>query len=166
MSGPSLKRTKKDMVFVRNRLEVFDKMEQFAVLATQGIDVPYTSLVAFAITTDRKKLLFSTTKGTRKYKNILNSEHVAVLVDNRSSGNKALLETEAITVLGLARPVRRGRVWNEYAKVFLAKHPDFDSFLKTRTTALIAVDIIQCIHVGNFQVVTLWEPEPSPVSES
>ena len=154
LSGKSRKGT----ASVQDRLKVFDEVEHFAVLATQGIDVPYTSLVAFAITPDQKKILFSTTKKTRKYENILNSECVSLLVDNRSSGNKTLLETEAITILGLARPVRKGAARDECAGIFLTKHPDFEGFLNTPTTALIAVEITQCIHVGNFQVVTVWEP--------
>ena len=160
MSDRSREKIKKGSVSVQGRLKVFDEIEYFAVLATQGAESPYTSLVAFAVTPDQKKLLFFTTKKTRKYENILNSEHVSLLVDNRSSGNKALLETEAITILGLARPVRKGRAWDEYARILLKKHPDFESFLKLPTTALIAVEITQCIHVGNFQVVTVWEPTP------
>jgi heme iron utilization protein len=158
MSGRSREKSKKASVSVQGRLKVFDEIEYFAVLATQGAESPYTSLVAFAVTPDQKKLLFSTTRKTRKYENILNSEHVSLLVDNRSSGSKALLETEAITILGLARPVRKGPVWDECAMVFLVKHPDFESFLKLPTTALVAVEMTQCIHVGNFQVVTVWEP--------
>jgi heme iron utilization protein len=157
MSDPLPEENKKDAVSVQSRLKFLDQVEYFAVLATQGVNVPYTSLVAFAVTPDQKKLIFSTTRKTRKYENILNSEHVSLLVDNRSSGNKALLETEAITILGLARPVRKGHAWDECARVFLAKHPDFESFLKLPTTALVAVEITQCIHVGNFQVVTVWE---------
>jgi hypothetical protein len=158
MSSRSLEKSKEDSLFVQSRLKDFDEIEYFAVLATEGVGVPYTSLVAFAVTGDQKMLLFSTTRKTRKYKNILNSEHVSLLVDNRSSGNKALLETEAITIIGLARPLKRGPSRDEYARVFLAKHPDFESFLKLPTTALVAVEITQCIHVGNFQVVTVWEP--------
>jgi hypothetical protein len=160
MSDRLPEKIKRGSVSVQGRLKVFDELEYFAVLATQGANLPYTSLVAFAVMPDQKKLLFSTTRKTRKYENILHSEHVSLLVDNRSSGNKALLETEAITIVGLARPVRKGPVWDGCAKVFLAKHPDFESFLKTPTTALVAVEITECIHVGNFQVVTVWEPAP------
>jgi heme iron utilization protein len=160
MSDRLPEKIKRGSVSVQSRLKVFDEIEYFAVLATQGTNLPYTSLVAFAVTPDQRKLLFSTTRKTRKYENILNSQHVSLLIDNRSSGNKALLETEAITIVGLARSVRKGPAWDECAKVFLAKHPDFEGFLKTPTTALVAVEITQCIHVGNFQVVTVWEPAP------
>jgi hypothetical protein len=153
-------RVKKGSIAVQSRLKIFNEIEYFAVLATQGISIPYTSLVAFAMTPDLKRLIFSTTRETRKYKNILSSKHVSLLIDNRSSGNKALMETEAITILGLARPVRRGAFRDECVKVFLAKHPNFEDFMRAATTALVAVEITQCIHVGKFQVVTVWEPMP------
>ena len=41
--------------------------ELLAVLATKAPDYPYTNLVAFAATEDLKKLLFVTTRSTRKY---------------------------------------------------------------------------------------------------
>jgi heme iron utilization protein len=153
-------KVKKGSVSVQSRLKIFNEIEYFAVLATQGTNTPYTSLVAFVITPDLRRLIFSTTRGTRKYKNILNSERVSLLIDNRSGSNKALMETEAITILGFARPVRRSAFRDECAKIFLAKHPDFESFMRAPTTALIAVEITQCIHVGKFQVVTVWEPVP------
>lgn len=163
MSDQLPPRTKKGSESVQNKLKIFNETEYFAVLATQNNNVPYTSLVAYAITPDLKRLLFSTTKGTRKYKNMLSSERVSLLIDNRSSGNKALMETEAITILGLAHPARRGVAWDDYAKIFLAKHPDFEGFIKAPTTALIGVEITHCIHVGKFQVVSVWEPMPGGV---
>ena len=41
-----------------------------AVLATQGPQGPYGSLVAFAATMDLKYLLFATLRSTRKFKNL------------------------------------------------------------------------------------------------
>ncbi|MEI6153894.1 MAG: pyridoxamine 5'-phosphate oxidase family protein, partial [Deltaproteobacteria bacterium] len=73
----------KGSVSVPERLNELNRTEFFAVLATDSNGHPYTSLVAYAITPDLKKVLFATPKGTRKYKNILNSEHVALLIDNR-----------------------------------------------------------------------------------
>ena len=158
MSDQLPKKAKKGNAYVQKILNSFDENEHFAVLATQGADIPYTSLVAYAMAPDLKRLIFSTTRKTRKYKNILSSRHVSLLIDNRSSGNKALMETEAITILGLARPLRKGTSREECAKIFLAKHPNFDKFIKAPTTTLISVEISCCIHVGKFQVVSVWEP--------
>jgi len=147
----------KGSVSVPERLKEFNRTEFFAVLATDNNGHPYTSLVAYAITPDLKKVLFATPKGTRKYENILNSEHVALLIDNRRKSNKNLMGTEAVTITGIARPVRRGKVWEEYVQIFLKKHPDFEDFMVSASTAIIAVDVVQCVHAGKFQTVTVWD---------
>jgi heme iron utilization protein len=149
----------KGFISVPERLKEFNRTESFAVLATVDTDNgrPYTSLVAYAITDDLRRVLFTTPKGTRKYKNILNSEHVALLIDNRQKSNKNIMVTEAVTITGIARPVRRGKVREEYVQIFLKKHPDFEDFTRSATTAIIVLDIVQCIHVGKFQTVTVWD---------
>ncbi len=147
----------KGSVSVPERLNELNRTEFFAVLATDSNGHPYTSLVAYAITPDLKKVLFATPKGTRKYKNILNSEHVALLIDNRPKSNKKLMSTEAVTITGIARPVRRGKMREEYAQIFLKKHPDFEDFIKSAITAIVAVDVVQCVHVGKFQTITVWD---------
>ncbi|MCX5811339.1 MAG: pyridoxamine 5'-phosphate oxidase family protein [Proteobacteria bacterium] len=149
---------KKGSVSVVERLKFLDKVESFSILATQDTNTPYTSLVAYAITPDLKKLIFATTKDTHKYRNMINSKQVALLIDNRSSGNKNLIKLETLTCLGIARPVKRGNLWDEFARIFLNKHPDFEEFIKAPTTALMEVEIIRYIHVGEFQTVSTWEP--------
>jgi heme iron utilization protein len=147
----------KGAVSVLERLKAFDKKEYFGVLATDNNGKPYTSLIAYALSPDLNKIIFATPKGTSKYRNILHSTHIALLIDNRTQSEQNLLETEAITVIGTSKPVRRGKTWNEFAKVFLEKHPTFEPFLISSTTALIAIEIIRCIHVGRFQTISIWE---------
>jgi hypothetical protein len=67
------------------------------------------------------------------------------------------METEAITIIGTAKPVRKGKMRNEFAKIFLMKHPDFEEFINFPTTALMVVDISQCIHVNRFQTVSILD---------
>jgi len=150
-------RVQKGSVSVPDRVKRMNETEYFAVLATDDDGCPYTSLVAYAITPDLKNIIFTTPRGTRKYKNILNSEHVALLIDNRQKTHKNIMETEAVTATGIARPVRRGKTWELYARIFLKKHPEFDDFVRSATTAIIAVDVAQYVHVGRFQTVTLWD---------
>ena len=52
---------------VEGILDSLLRTELFAVLATKAPEYPYTNLVAFAATEDLKKLLFVTTRSTRKY---------------------------------------------------------------------------------------------------
>jgi nitroimidazol reductase NimA-like FMN-containing flavoprotein (pyridoxamine 5'-phosphate oxidase superfamily) len=150
--------TKKGSASVPERLKVFDKHERFAVLATDDNGRPYTSLVTYAVTPELNRIIFATPRGTQKYKNIMQSKNVALLIDNRTKkGKKTIMEAEAITIVGVARPLRRGKKWDEMAALFLKKHPGLEGFIRAETTALIIVDAIRCIHVGQFQTVSVWE---------
>lgn len=150
--------TKKGSVLVPERLKVFDKREHFAVLATDDNGRPYTSLVSYAVVPELNRIIFATPRGTQKYKNIMKSKNVALLIDNRTKkGKKTIMEAEAITIVGVARPLRRGKRWDEMATLFLKKHPGLEGFIRAETTALIIVDVLKCIHVGQFQTVTVWD---------
>ncbi len=149
--------TKNGFVAVPDRLKVLNENQKLGVLATNDNGQPYTSLISFAIAPDLKKVIFATPKDTRKYKNILNTKEVAILIDNRSSTQKKLLATEAVTIIGTARHVRRGKLRDELAAIYLKKHPDFEEFLQSDTTALMVVEATRCIHVGKFQTISVWD---------
>jgi heme iron utilization protein len=150
-------KTQKGAAAIPERLKVLNTQEYFAVLATDDGRRPYTSLVSFALTPDMKRIIFATPKKTRKYSNIIHSANVALLIDSRSKRKKSLMETEAITIIGMAKPVRKGKAWDEFAKIFLMKHPDLEEFINFSTTALMAVDIAQCVHVSRFQTVSVLD---------
>ncbi len=144
-------------VVVPDRLKLFDRSQYFAVLATQGGGQPYASLVSYALTPDMGTCIFATPRKTRKYRNILKEGRVALLIDDRPSDVKDILEAEAVTIIGEARPLRRGKTWDRLAQVYLRKHPDLEEFLRLPSTALVALTILQCIHVSRFQTVSLWD---------
>jgi hypothetical protein len=150
-------KTQKGAAAIPERMKALNAEEYFAVLATDDSHRPYTSLVAYALTPDTKKIIFATPKKTRKYTNIISSANVSLLIDNRSKRKKNLLATEAITIIGLAKPIRKGKAWDEFAKIFLMKHPDLEEFINFSTTALLAVDIAQCVHVSRFQTVSVLD---------
>ncbi|MGD9579511.1 MAG: pyridoxamine 5'-phosphate oxidase family protein [Syntrophorhabdus sp.] len=148
--------TRKGTVEIPERLKDLDVKEAFAVLATDDAGLPYTSLISYALAPDLKTVIFATPKDTRKYKNILNSSQVALLIDNRSKSRHKLMEIEAITVIGTAKHVRKGKRWDALSKIFLRKHPDLEKFLYARTTVLVAIQIIECFHVSHFQTLSVW----------
>jgi uncharacterized pyridoxamine 5'-phosphate oxidase family protein len=150
-------KTKNGIVRVPDRLKVLNKNQNFGVLATNDRGQPYTSLISFAITPDLKRVIFGTPKDTRKYKNIMNTKEVAILIDNRSGTQKKLMATEAITIIGAARHIRRGKTRDELAALYLRKHPDLEEFMQSDTTALILVEATRCIHVGKFQTISVWD---------
>ncbi len=153
-------KTKMGRVPVLKRLKLFNDTQSFGVLATNDKGQPYTSIISFAITPDQKKVIFATPKETLKFRNILNTKKVSILIDNRSNIRGKLMATEAITIIGEARHVLKGKIRNELATVFLKKHPDLEEFVKLDTTALIAVKIARCIHVGKFQTISVWNCRP------
>lgn len=148
--------TVKGSVSVPDRIRYLNSTENIAVLATWGDDTPYTSLVNFVLTDDLKTVIFATPKKTKKYKNIKNSNYVALLIDNRTSTIGSLMDTEAVTIVGKARILKKGKTMDEMKGIYVAKHVDLEDFVNAETTALIAVDIIYCVHVSRFQTVTVW----------
>lgn len=80
--------------------------QKFAALATQDNGKPHNCLVAFASTDDLKYLLFTTSRKTVKYHNIMAESRVAVLVDSRSNRDADFLKAVAVTASGIAREVR------------------------------------------------------------
>lgn len=144
-------------VSVSERLRGLNGVEPFGVLATQEEGRPYASLVAYALSPDLRTVVFATPKNTRKYKNIIKADEVALLVDSRSQ-DSPIMEAEAITITGRAKPLRKGRERNEMMDIYLDKHPDLKGFVESPTTALVALRIDQVVHVCNFQAVTTWQP--------
>ena len=150
-------KTSKGAVFIPERLKLLDSMEYFTVIATESNMQPYTSLVNFALTPDCKKVIFATTRKTQKYRNIIKTKSVALLIDNRSKKTKKLMDTEAVTVVGNARPLRRGKSWEAFASIYIKKHPDLAEFIYSPSTALIVVEAKLCIHVSQFQTISVWD---------
>jgi len=159
-----MKRSEKEIPFrvsqgnvsIPERLKFLNKTQRQAVLATIADRVPFTSLIAYAMTPDMKKLIFATPKDTTKYRNILKMNQIAVLIDTRSKTGSAYLETEAITILGKAKPLQRGKEWSDLVEKFIKKHPKLTGFVKSPTTALVVVELNHCFHVSRFQTVSEW----------
>lgn len=149
-------RTTKGTMPIPGRLRAMNESQSFGVLATDDNGQPYTSLVSFAITPDLKTIIFATPRDTKKFKNILGTGKVAILIDTRTETRKKLMKTEAITIIGRARHVPRGKRWDRLAATYLEKHPDLEEFVQSDTTALIAVKAARCIHVGRFQSISVW----------
>jgi nitroimidazol reductase NimA-like FMN-containing flavoprotein (pyridoxamine 5'-phosphate oxidase superfamily) len=148
---------RKGAVLIPERLEALDRMEYFAVLATDDDRKPYTSLINFALTPDDKTIIFATPRATRKYRNMIKTKSVALLIDNRSKKTKNLMGTEAVTVIGKARSLRRGKAWEDFANIYIKKHPALAEFVHAPSTALMVVDATRCIHVSQFQTISVWD---------
>jgi nitroimidazol reductase NimA-like FMN-containing flavoprotein (pyridoxamine 5'-phosphate oxidase superfamily) len=149
--------TRKGAVDIAERLKVLNRMEYFAVLATDDDGKPYTSLINFALSPDCKAVIFATPRATRKYRNMIKTKSVALLIDNRSKKAKNLMGTEAVTVMGNARTLKRGKVWDAFEDIYIKKHRDLAEFIHSPSTALTVVDITRCVHVSQFQTISVWD---------
>jgi nitroimidazol reductase NimA-like FMN-containing flavoprotein (pyridoxamine 5'-phosphate oxidase superfamily) len=150
-------KTKRGSISVPERLDALNQRERHAVLSTDAKGRPYTSLVTFALLPGCAGAIFATPKETVKYRNILENPHVALLIDNRSNREEDLMGAEAITIIGRARPVRRGKKWKELTRILVEKHPALSGFVRSPSTALVLIEISHCIHVSQFQTVTRWD---------
>ena len=152
-------RVRKGTVSVADRVSALDKICPHAVLATDAAGQPYTSLVAYALTPDGKGVAFITPKATRKYRNILKNPRVSLLIDTRTNTPKDYMKAESVTILGNARPIRRGKTRTTLAAIFLKKHPKLEEIIYSRETALIFIKITKGIHVTKFQSISVWDPK-------
>lgn len=133
--------------------------QRLAVLATDAGGRPYTSLVAFAATPDLCRLVFATTRATRKFSNILENAHVSLLIDNRANQVADFRNAVAVTVLGTAAEVT-GAGKEPLLSLYLARHPHLASFVEAPSCALLQVSVEQFYLVSRFQNVSVWAPSP------
>ncbi len=151
-----LKQKLKGNADVLARLRAISRKQRHAVLATLSGNKPYTSLVAFAMTTDAGCVLFATPKKTQKYRNIIKNKNVSLLINTAKNTSKDYRNAEAVTIQGKAHIVRSGEKRTYLASLLTRKHPDLKSFINSATTALVMVEAEYCIHVSSFQQVTEW----------
>lgn len=137
---------------ILEKLRNFFDSQFFAALVTQNGNAPYLSLVAFASSQDLTHLLFSTTKNTRKYSNLLANPEVSLLIDNRKNSIEDFKDAMAVTALGRIEPLE-GSEQAVMEKVYLAKHPYLIDFLRSPTTAFLKIRIEKYIIVTRFQHV-------------
>ena len=148
--------TAKGSVSVPDRLKLLNKTERHAVLATVFSGKPYTSIIAFSLTKDMKGAIFATPKNTRKYRNLIKNNHVALLIDNRKNTDRDYAGAESVSILGTAKPVRRGKRWQELSHILIKKHPALKKFIQAQNTAIVLVEAKRCVHVSQFQMVSEW----------
>ena len=132
--------------------------QRFAVLATQGTDAPYASLVCFAATPDLRRLLFPTRSGTRKFAHLEACPRVALLIDNRSNEARDYREAVAVTALGEVSLDPGGQEEGERRALLRARHADLAGFLAEPDCRIAAVNVSEYRLVTRFEQVTLLDP--------
>ena len=136
-----------------NKLEHLFCSQKLGILATQQKKIPYTSLIAFACTDDMRQIVFATPKTTKKYSNILSNSSVSIFIDNRSNQSVDFRKAIGVSVIGTVRNIRKNKK-SKLMKLYLKKHPQLETFLKSPSCAFICIDVNTLHIVERFQDVT------------
>jgi Pyridoxamine 5'-phosphate oxidase len=112
--------------------------------------------VAFAATDDLRNLLFTTSRDTSKYRNIVAESQVAILVDNRPNKSSDFSKAIAVTAVGRAKEAR-GKERDRLLGIYLTKHPQLKDFANVADNALVKVGI-ENYEVATFHNVRIFKP--------
>jgi nitroimidazol reductase NimA-like FMN-containing flavoprotein (pyridoxamine 5'-phosphate oxidase superfamily) len=146
----------KNIIELEESIKKLSNSQLFAVLATVHNKQPYTSLVAFALTDDIKKLVFTTPRDTRKFHYIEENSFVSLLIDNSSNRSIDIADASGITVSGIAYEAK-GSERNELLKLFTSKHPHMKEFAESENSAVVCVKVKRYDIVERFQNVMVLE---------
>ena len=142
---------------IRSVLKALFASQRFAVLATQSEGQPYLSLMAFVVTGDLDRLIFATERDTRKYANLKSNARTAALVDNRSNERSDTENAVTVTAIGHASEME-GSEKEETLGIFVGRHPQLESFVRSPSCALIALEVESYYIVSQFQQVEEFHP--------
>ncbi|MGD8439255.1 MAG: pyridoxamine 5'-phosphate oxidase family protein [Holophagae bacterium] len=122
------------------------------VLGTHHGGEPYTSLVGFAASDDLASLFFATGRQTRKHDNLVADARASMLVDNRTNTPADFTEASAATAVGTVDEITPDQR-PEFDRVFLAKHPHLDSFVRSPSCVPLRLRVSVYMVVTRFQHV-------------
>lgn len=126
--------------------------QRLAVLATQMQGCPYTSLLAFVVSEDLRRIAFVTTRATTKYRNLSEEPNVSVLIDSRTHSVEDFATGAAVTAVGKAAELPE-KVAGPTVMRFLGKHPHLEAFVMSPSTAVCSVEVSTYYLVTRFQHV-------------
>ena len=167
----------KSQIEILKGLKELFRTQKLTALATQESGHPYLSLMAFAVTDDLKSLIIATKRETRKYSNMVKAPGVAFLIDNRSNepscpgggGTPSNMKTDSLSsetydhperdhfqntlaITGIGQALEVEEIEKEtLTGLFLEKHPELETFVKSRECALVKIKIEKFIIISQFQ---------------
>ncbi|ADO84027.1 pyridoxamine 5'-phosphate oxidase family protein [Ilyobacter polytropus] len=141
---------------LKNLISKIGSKQLFAVLATSNKNQPYTSLVAFALTEDLKKLVFITPRDTRKFQYLSENNNVSLMIDNSENQKVDISKAVGITITGKSRD-SSGEERENLLNLFITKHPQMNEFAFSKGCSVVSVDINRYDVVERFQNVSVLE---------
>jgi len=137
-------------------IESLLRSQHLGVVATQGNEYPYCTLVAYAISEDLREIIFATLRDTRKYRNIKKTPSVSLLIDSRTNQVNDFKDVEALTAVGSAEEIS-DELKSGYLRGYLEKHPSREGFVKAPDCALMKIRVAKYILVQHLQNVTEYD---------
>ena len=137
---------------IRNSIEKVLSSQRLAVLSTERYGQPYSSLMAFAHSTDLTSIVVATGRATRKHVNLIQEPRVSLLIDTRTNSEEDFHSAAAITVIGKAQIIAENK-YGEFEALYLHKHPYLETFLAAPTTSLFRITVFHYLMVNRFQNV-------------
>lgn len=138
---------------VRHDIDTLLCEQRLATLSTcNAAGHPYASLVAFDADPDLSGMVFATSRATRKFANLTNEAHAAMLVENSRNQLSDIYEAMAVTAVGTAEELR-GTPQDEAVARYIAKHPHLSGFIRAPSTAILRLKIDVFYLVNRFQKV-------------
>jgi general stress protein 26 len=130
--------------------------QKFAVLSTYGDGQPYANLVAFYEAQNLETIFFATKQFTRKYKNLQDHPHVALLIQNTANSEADIQRACVLTLTGTTEVVGENEkedIVNGYVK----KHPYLSDFVHLPDCILVKVRVNRLVWVENFETVFILD---------
>jgi len=137
---------------MRDILQELLESQKLAVLATQREGQPYCNLVAFAVTSDLKYVVFATPKRSQKYENMVRDGRISMLVDNRTGQDTDFQKAVAATIVGLAEDAPTTDS-DHLLELYIRKHPRLEEFVSSDDCALMRMSVDVYRMVRRFQEV-------------
>jgi len=113
---------------------------------------PYASLVAFDVTPDLAGIVFATSRATRKFANLTDNNHAAMLVENSRNQKSDIYEAMAVTALGVVSELS-GTSQETAVAHYIRKHPHLTKFIQAPSTAVLQMAVDVFYLVNRFQKV-------------
>lgn len=132
-----------------------------AVLATQGEGYPHVCLVAYAFSDDLTRIVFATSRTTRKYSNIQTRGGTSILVDTRTNEEQDFHRAAVVTAQGVAEEIT-GTELSRMERAFIERHPYLEDFMKAPTTVLMGIKVSAYTLVSRFQNVLTLDMDRGP----
>ncbi len=141
---------------IRNSIQTLLTTTGFAVLATENEGQPHTSLIAITPFDEGQRLVFATYRNTRKFTNLMQNQHVSVLVDGRYRESASGIPAGFIlSAMGRAQEIHTA-MHPQLLAAHLEKHPDLAAFTQSPDCVLLEVVVEAYQVVRGIDDVTWW----------